>query len=129
MLDQATTKIRSVVVECRTWADGYGQAHSSATLWINNRYVAGFPLQYGDAVVLEEYTIAPYLRELRVISEHDIHRPLKNRVRATGADYYLIETRHEKKKDCLRGEHKLTPLELAEELAREEITRAQIWEN
>lgn len=128
MLDQATMKIRSVVVECRQWADSYGQPHSSGALWVNGRFIASFPLRYGAASVLEEYEIAPYLESLGIVSQFDQHRGINNRVRASGADYYLFATWH-KKRDCFRSEHRVTPLELAEELAREENIRVVLEKN
>jgi len=128
MLDQARITIRSVAIECRQWSDSYGQTHSSAALWINNRYAAAFSLRYGDESVLEDKEIAPYLESLGIVSPLDQHRALTNRCRANGVDYYQFTTQH-KKRDCFNDAHALTPLELLEEINREETVREMLRNN
>ena len=128
MLDQATTTIRSVAVECRQWSDSYGQTHSSAALWINNRYAAAFSPRYGSESVLEDYEIAPYLESIGIVSPLDQHRAITNRCRANGVDYYLFTTQH-KKRNCFLHAHALTPLELLDEINREETVRELLRNN
>lgn len=119
------THLRSVLLETRTYRDTAGQANSSGLLCINGRLVASFPLHYGSPAITEEYHAAPYLEALGILSEHDRHRAVGNRLRALGVDYYLTEAVM-RRRDCFRHGHQMTPEEYREEMAYSEKRRASM---
>jgi hypothetical protein len=119
------THLRSVLLETRTYRDTAGQANSSGLLCINGRLVASFPLHYGSPAITEEYHAAPYLEALGILSEHDRHRAVGNRLRALGVDYYLTEAVM-RRRDCFRHGHQMTPEEYREEMAHSEKRRASM---
>jgi hypothetical protein len=116
--------IRSVLVETRTYWDSNGNPMTSALVFINGATVGQFPPSYGAAPVMEQYTVKPYLERLGVLSEsrRELRPDLAVLVRDIGADYYLVNTRVQKK-NSYHHAHEMTAEDFWQELSYRETRR------
>ena len=107
--------IRSVFLECRQWRDKTaGETYTSAALWVNQRVVAYFPLQYGGLEIMED-TAGRYLERVGVLPGPNGYH-LRRRMRELGVDYYTA-TEWRTRRETWRDGESLTAEELREELA------------
>jgi len=99
---------------------------TSALVFINGATVGQFPPSYGAAPVMEQYTVKPYLERLGVLSEsrREFRPDLAVLVRDIGADYYLVNTRVQKK-NSYHHAHEMTAEDFWQELSYREARRPQ----
>ena len=122
MSTTAFPKIRSVLLECQTWRDTYGNPYTSARLWINGGFIGTFAYRYGQPEDLIWYDLEPYLErvgifEPRPAGEYAGHA--RGRLRALGVDFYSTESKG-RYRDLIREDNLEDAETLAETLTRRE---------
>lgn len=125
--------VRNLLLECRTWIDGYGHGHTGACLWINGGFVGFFGVAYGRADDLEHYRAAPYLESVGVIPGAGYIPRNNRRVRGTGVipPVGVIYSAHRRISDAVRDYYKTDTFvsRRRDAYPREQLpSRAELWE-